>query len=363
MAGISMMTKQQALIRRLLDWYDRNSRPLPWRETAEPYRIWVAEIMLQQTQVATVLPYYRNFLDRFPTVNALAAAPLAEVLKVWEGLGYYTRARHLHDAACLVAERYQGRLPDNRKALLALPGIGAYTVGAILSMAFGQPVAAVDGNVRRVWSRVFAVTDSRMDGSVQESLTDLAERMVSREAPGRFNQALMDLGATVCTPRNPRCALCPVRADCAAHAGGVQHVLPVVKKKPPVPERESVAAIITDEAGRLLIVQRLPDGLLGSLWKFPGGFSRPGEEPETSLQRTVHEELGVRIRVDDKIGIAKQVYTHFRLTLHAFSCRIIRGRPRVLACQDWAWTSREGLTERPFSGVDRKVMAMLTALV
>ncbi|HOG06707.1 MAG: A/G-specific adenine glycosylase [Syntrophales bacterium] len=353
-----MQSKRQVLVRRLLDWYDRHHRPLPWRETSDPYRIWVSEIMLQQTQVETVLPYYERFLERFPTVEALAAAKPDEVLRVWEGLGYYARARNLHAAARRLVERSGGRVPETREALLALPGIGAYTAGAILSIAFGRRAASIDGNVRRVWSRIFASADGR---TAPADLEDLAATIVPREAPGRFNQAVMDLGATVCTPRNPRCDGCPLRDLCPARAGGLQHVLPAVKKKAPVPERDGTAGVVTDAAGRLLIVQRPAEGLLGSLWKFPGGFSRPGEPPEATLERTVREELGIRIRVGDRIGAVKQVYTHFRLTLHVFTGRIGRGRPRALACQDWAWAPLDTLADRPFSGVDRKVMAVLAA--
>ncbi len=356
-----MQSKRRALGRRLLAWYDRHHRPLPWRETSDPYRVWVSEIMLQQTQVETVLPYYERFLERFPTMEILAAAAPDEVLKVWEGLGYYARARNLHAAARRLVEGGRDRMPETREALLALPGIGAYTAGAILSIAFGRRAAAVDGNVRRVWSRIFAAAPSADGGAATVDLADLAAAIVPREAPGRFNQAVMDLGATVCTPRNPRCDRCPVRDLCSAQAEGLQHVLPAVRKKAPVPERDGTAGVVADAAGRLLIVQRPSEGLLGSLWKFPGGFSRPGEPPEATLERTVREELGIRIRVGDRIGAVKHVYTHFRLTLHVFAGRIGRGRPRARACQDWAWAPPDALAERPFSGVDRKAMAILAA--
>lgn len=351
-------SKWSALRRRLLTWYDRNHRPLPWRATSDPYRIWISEIMLQQTQVATVLPYYARFLDRFPTLQALAAAPPEAVLKAWEGLGYYTRVRNLHAAARLVVARHGGRLPETRGALLALPGIGTYTAGAILSIAFGQRVAAVDGNVRRVWGRIFATAESGA-GSLQE----LAEAIVPRRVPGRFNQALMDLGATVCKPRTPGCSVCPVRDLCHAHAAGLERSLPSPMKRAAVPEREGVAGVIADPTGRLLIVRRAPDGLLGSLWKFPGGFVRPPESPEDCLVRTVREELGIRIEPGERAAVVKHAYTHFRLTLHAFPCRIVRGRPHPAAGRDWLWASPKDLVERPFSGVDRKVMAKLAARV
>ncbi len=352
-------SKRSALRRRLLTWYDRNHRPLPWRATSDPYRIWISEIMLQQTRVETVLPHYARFLDRFPTLQALAAAPPEAVLKVWEGLGYYTRARNLHAAARIVVARHGGRLPDTREALLALPGIGTYTVGAILSIAFGKRVAAVDGNVRRVWGRIFATGET--GESDAPSPADLAEAIVPRRAPGLFNQALMDLGATVCKPRNPGCSVCPVRDLCRARAAGLERTLPSPAKKPAVPEREGVAGVIADATGRLLIVRRAPDGLLGSLWKFPGGFVRPPESPEDGLVRTVREELGIRIEPGERAAVVRHAYTHFRLTLHAFPCRIVRGRPQPPNGRDWLWATPNDLAERPFSGVDRKVMAKLAA--
>lgn len=266
--------KSNGIAGQLLAWYDNHHRDLPWRQTDDPYHIWVAEVMLQQTRVDTAVPYYRRFLERFPTVHALAKASLDEVLKVWEGMGYYTRARNLHAAAKLVVEELDGEIPKAWGDLIHLPGIGPYTAGAILSIAFGQQVPAVDGNARRVLSRLFAIEAPIDQSHTQRQLRAQAEKLVPAEEPGRFNQALMDLGATICMPQKPACLLCPVNDFCEAYRQGMQDALSVRTKREPTPHYDVTAGVIWDGDGRLLIAQRPPDGLLGGLWEFPGGKSR-----------------------------------------------------------------------------------------
>lgn len=345
-------------VRDLLDWFAREGRDLPWRRTRDPYRIWVAEVMLVQTQVSTVIPYYERFLAQFPSVAALAAAPLDDVLKAWEGLGYYARARQLHRAAQEVVARHGGRVPTDPKALRALPGVGEYMAGALLSIAFGCDEPALDGNVRRVLSRLYHVTGDPAASATLAELGRLARSMVPHGAAGAFNQALMDLGATVCTPRRPRCDACPLAAYCRARALDAQEAVPARRRRPPTPHYEVCAAVIRRD-GRVLIAQRPADGLLGGLWEFPGGKQKPGETLRECLAREIREELAVDIAVDEEIVTVPHAYTHFRITLHAFHCCLVAGEPQAIACADWRWVRLDELDQFAFPAADRKVIAAL----
>ncbi len=351
--------KPAVLQKRILTWYVQNKRDLPWRKVRDPYPIWISEIMLQQTQVDTVIPYYHRFLEKFPTVGALARAPLQDVLKAWENLGYYSRARNLHAAAKEIADRMEGRMPRDRKVLLGLPGIGPYTAAAVLSFAFGEPIATVDGNVKRVLARVFAVEEPVDPGPTRRRLHDLASELVPKRNSSGFNQGLMDLGATVCTPRQPLCPNCPLQDLCLAFHRGLQEALPVSKKRGPLSHRDMTAAVIRDVTHRLLIVQRPPTGLLGGLWKFPGGEKIPRESVKRALKRTIKEELGMTVRPDKALVDVKHVYTHFRMTLHAWQCTLTEGRPRAKLCERWEWVEMERLSLFPFSRADRKVIEVL----
>jgi A/G-specific adenine glycosylase len=343
------------LLPALLEWYDSQSRRLPWRGTKDPYAIWVSEIMLQQTQVETVIPYYHRFLQRFPSVEALAAAPNEEVLKTWENLGYYTRARNLHKAAGLIATQFAGRIPDRWDEIIQLPGIGRYTAGAILSIAFGQRVPAVDGNVRRVISRLGAVEESIDDPPGQERIEQLVCGLIPGRDPGRFNQALMELGALVCTPKKPGCSFCPLRALCRALARGLTHRLPLRGKRRALPHKEVAAAIIQNSEGLFLIVQRPASGLLGSLWKFPGDILDPGEAPADGLRRTVRTELGIDIASGPQLARVKHAYTHFRITLSAYACTLLNGPPVAATGRAWRWVTTRELDALPLSKADRMI--------
>jgi A/G-specific adenine glycosylase len=342
----------------ILKWYKHNQRNLPWRKTKDAYHILVSEMMLQQTQVETVIPYYHRFITQFPTVETLARASLQEVLKTWENLGYYARARHLHLAAKEMMDRSGGVIPDNEKELVSLPGIGVYTAAAILSIAFGRRVPAVDGNVRRVLCRLFAIRGPLEEAKTQKRIYNLAADLVPVKA-SLFNQGIMDLGATICTPRNPVCGGCPVRPSCLAYEKGLQETLPVTRKRGPLPHKQVTAGILCDTHDKLLIVQRPPKGLLGGLWKFPGGERGAGVSLQKSLEKVIQMELGIEIRVGEKIAAVKHAYTHFRITLHAFRCTLRRGAPKALNCQSWQWSDPRSLDDFPFSKVDRKIMAFL----
>jgi A/G-specific adenine glycosylase len=348
---------------RLLAWYEHHKRDLPWRDTRDPYHIWVAEVMLQQTQVATVVPYYERFLARFPNVQALAAAPLDDVLKLWEGLGYYGRARHLYAAARMVVLDLDGEVPDTMEGLLSLPGIGRYTAGAVLSIAFGQEVPALDGNVRRVLSRVFVINTDVTRGPGQRQLWQLAESLLPEGYAGDFNQALMDLGAMVCTPRAPSCQKCPVAEQCRAKRLGRQEQFPVRKPRRPVPHYVVTAGVVWSTNGRFLIAQRPFDGLLGGLWEFPGGKQEPDETLEICLQRELAEELDIEVAVRSPLTVIQHAYTHFRITLHAFQCDLVRNQPRALGCADWRWITIDDVDHFAFSAADHKIIAALRGLL
>ncbi len=342
--------------RQLLAWYKRNQRSLPWRKTNDPYRIWISEIMLQQTQVDTVIPYYHRFLKAFPTVSSLARAPLQNVLKVWENLGYYSRARNIHAAARMIVKKFGGRIPDNLEEIKTLPGIGEYTAGAILSIAYGQAILAVDGNVRRILCRLFAIRKPMDDTREQRQLLKLAASLIPAKHPGDFNQALMDLGATICKAKNPDCSRCPVANLCQARLHDLQNVLPITRKAPAIPHRQATAAVIRNSKGMLLVVQRPTSGLLASLWKLPGGFITADEDMEKSLRRSVKEELGISIRPGKYLASVNHTYTHFRITLQAYKCRLLKGAPKPLGCQNWRWTSQTDLKKLPLSKIDRMIV-------
>ena len=344
---------------KLLRWAARHLRDLPWRaEPRDPYRVWISETMLQQTQAVTVIPYFQRFTERFPTLQALATAPLDDVLKVWEGLGYYARARNLHRAAQQIIAEFDGRLPDTVEALSRLPGIGAYTAGAIASLAFGRDAPVVDGNVKRVLCRVYAVRGDVRLPKVQRKLWALAEMNLPKGRAGRWNEALMELGATVCLPRAPRCDECPLAQACRARARGIQEKLPARAARRRTPHYDVTAAVIRKK-GRILVAQRPLGGMLGGLWEFPGGKVEPGESLEQCLRREIREELGIEIKVGQLVALVKHTYTHFRITLHAFECRLQRGHPCAIGVSDWRWVTLEELDNFAFAVTDRKIIRAL----
>ena len=344
----------------LLDWYDANAALLPWRKfQTDPYRVWLSEIMLQQTQVETVIPYYMRFLDQYPDVHALANASIDDVLKLWEGLGYYSRARNLHKTAITVSTEYDGNFPDNVDGLMSLAGIGRYTAGAIASIAFGLVAPLLDGNVIRVFSRLKDFSDDVTTSSAQARLWQLAETWLPQTRAGDYNQALMELGRTVCKPRNPLCETCPISAHCLAYANGTQAERPVKKKKAATPHYDVSAGLIRDENGRLLIAQRPMEGLLGGLWEFPGGKQEKGETLPDCLQRELREELAIEVEVGALFVSVKHAFTHFKITLHAFECRYVSGVPQKLGVRDFAWVTEGELAKYSFGKADRQVIQAL----
>jgi len=344
--------------KRLLAWYAKHKRALPWRKTRDPYRIWLSEILLQQTRVGTAIPYYERFLARFPDVFALAHAPLDDVLKTWEGAGYYARARNLHRAAQVVVAKYRGKFPRDPREIRKLPGIGRYTAGAIASIAFGADEPAVDGNVTRVLCRYFGVRDDPKARATQERLWQSAANLLPQGHAREFNQALMELGAMICVPKNPRCAACPLRQNCFARADGLQNVLPVKRAKQELPHKIIAAGVIC-KRGKILIQQRLNQGLLGGLWEFPGGKVEAGESLAECVARECREELDLEVRVGEKIIAVDHAFSHFSITLHAFYCAYVSGRVKLASAQKFKWVAPRELEQYAFPAANKKIIAAL----
>ena len=345
----------------LLAWYAQHARVLPWRGDSNPYAVWVSEVMLQQTRVETVIPYFERWMKRFPDLATLAQASQQDVLSAWEGLGYYSRARNLHRAAQIVLHEMNGELPRDPRVLARLPGVGRYTGGAIASLAFGVDAPALDGNIRRVLARVFNLVEPARSPAGERRSWELAAEHLPPGQAGDYNQALMDLGATVCTPRAPNCPECPVSRSCQALALGIQDERPVVLKKPAIPHYIVTAAVICRNH-QFLITQRPPDGLLGGLWEFPGGKLQPGEDLTECLQREICEELGVRVNVQDQMGVYRHAYTHFRVTLHAFRCTLNNGTtPLPRQVNDLRWVMPTDLPGFPMGKIDRLIARELLA--
>jgi A/G-specific adenine glycosylase len=376
----------RAIRRRLLAWYRKHARELPWRASTrnsaqrgavDPYRVWVSEIMLQQTRVEAVRPYFERFLRRFPIVRRLAAAPLEDVLKAWEGLGYYSRARNLHQAAKIIVRDHGGRLPGLAAELLRLPGIGRYTAGAIASIAFGLDEPVLDGNVARVLCRLLCIRGDPSRPATRERLWRAARELLPPGKAGDFNQAMMDLGATVCVPGRPRCegtgvvglrsksaktqasqtggGRCPIADACAARRLGLQNELPLRRTRKAVPHQTVVVGVIW-KGDRVLVARRRPEGLLGGLWEFPGGKVEPGETLEQALRREVREEVGIEVRVLGERMAVRHAYTHLRITMHVMECRHASGRARAIECAAVRWARRAELEGFAWPAANRGIL-------
>ncbi|MEM6254661.1 MAG: A/G-specific adenine glycosylase [Cyanobacteria bacterium P01_D01_bin.156] len=338
----------------LLNWYAEQGRDLPWRRSRDPYAIWISEIMLQQTQVKTVLPYYLNWLKTFPTVEDLATARQQTVLKAWAGLGYYARARNLHKTAQLIVERHSGVFPADFAAAIALPGIGRTTAGGILSAAYNLPTAILDGNVKRVLARLVALP--KPTAKAMNELWQLSEQILDPQQPRDFNQAIMDLGATVCTRHRPSCLLCPWQNHCIAYRQNLQSELPMTESRAPLPHKQIGVAVIYDNDGRILIDRRKQEGLLGGLWEFPGGKIEPNETAEECVQREIKEELGIEIEVNDRLTTVNHTYSHFKVTLNVFNCTHLNGEPQTIECDEVKWVTLDEIDDYPFPKANSQII-------
>ena len=342
---------RSAIRRKLVRWYRRNKRDLPWRRSHDPYAIWISETMLQQTQVNTVIPYYEKFLHRFPTAAALARAPLPEVLRLWSGLGYYRRAANLRKAARQIVRSHGGKIPQDFTELRALAGVGDYTAGALLSMAFGKPYPAIDGNVRRVLSRLLRITDER-------KLRALAAELVPPERPGEFNQALMELGATVCTPKNQRCSQCAVNSLCASRSSANAAVL---GSRPPVKFKAVVWPMaIVRRSGKILLRRRAANGLLASLWELPGQ-ELTGKQSIAGLFRRELNDVIPTLARPKKLGEIRHAITYRRIRAPIYSFEFIGTSHVKLPASQWRWVAPAKVQERAVSSMTAKAVGLLSA--
>ncbi|MFO7964642.1 MAG: A/G-specific adenine glycosylase [Desulfobacterales bacterium] len=342
----------------LTAWYNQHRRTLPWRDTRDPYAIWVSEVMLQQTRVNTVIPFYSKFLSAFPNIHALARAEISRVLKIWEGLGYYGRALRLHEAAHLLIRDFQGHMPEAYEDLRRLPGVGDYIASAVLSMAFDQPHAAVDGNVKRVLSRILCEKNPVNASSAPAVYKTHATRLLDADNPGMFNQAMMELGALVCVAKKPVCGKCPIRLHCRALQNRCVHGFPKRRKTGRIPEHHISVGVVMKK-GRLLITLRKPGGLLGGLWEFPGGRVENHETPEQACMRHMREMLSVDVRVERFLTRVRHTYSHFKIVMDVFICRWAGGRLRLNGPEDYQWITPSQVHRYAFHKANHKFFSTL----
>jgi A/G-specific adenine glycosylase len=343
---------------RLIKWYTENQRGLPWRQTDNPYYIWVSEVMLQQTQVDTVIPYYHRFMRQFPDLPSLARADQQQVLKAWEGLGYYARARNLQKAARIITAQHAAVIPDDIESFRKLPGVGDYISAAVLSIAFDRPFAVVDGNVKRVLARLRLVDAPVNKSSSHKIFKTAAEELLDHTQPGTFNQALMELGAMVCTPANPGCSRCPIRDFCRAYATGKVSAFPKRIKTPPTP-RYHIAVGVVYKSGQVLITRRKPEGLLGGLWEFPGGKVGPKEDAPSACIREIKEEVNLTIKIEEYLTRVKHAYTHFKIVMDVYRCRFVSGSVKLSGPIDYRWIKLSDIDRYPFPKANHKFIPLL----
>lgn len=343
--------------RQLLRWFDRHARDLPWRRTRDPYAIWVSEVMLQQTQVATVIPYYERFLSAFPTLAALAAADEQDVLRHWAGLGYYRRARDLHRAARHLATDHAGRIPNDPAVLRALPGFGRYTANAVLSQAFDQRLPILEANSRRVLCRLHAVRGDPQQSTVQAYLWRAAEELLPLKRVGAFNQALMELGALVCTPTRPQCARCPLARRCAAYQAGIQDAIPVRGKRATTVQVDEIAVVI-ERAGKVLLVRRPDDGRWAGMWEFPH-IEREPMEPIADAAHRLLTSLGLRGQVRSELAAIRHAVTRFQITLTCVKVRWRGGQCTGGSYTESRWVEPAALVQFPISTPQRRLAERL----
>lgn len=303
----------------LISWFKAEMRDLPWRKDKDPYKVWVSEVMLQQTRVDTVIPYFNRFIEKYPDVESLAKADEQELLKMWEGLGYYSRVKNLHSAVKEVQERYGGVIPDDEKKFRELKGVGPYTAGAVLSIAYNKPVPAVDGNVMRVISRIFNLTDDISKTATRRKIEKVVSEIISVKDPSSFNQGMMELGALVCTPRNPSCLLCPVREYCRAFHAGTERDLPVKTKQKKGKKIDYIAVVLKDQTGKILIRKRPDEGLLASLWEFPMiEAEKLSKNVLPALEKQFFNKYGAEIRIDKPLCMVEHVFSHLSWRIQAY---------------------------------------------
>ena len=352
-------SKNHQFTQAVLDWYAEHKRPMPWRETKDPYKIWISEIMLQQTRVDQAWPYFERFIGEFPTVFDLAEADQQRVMKAWEGLGYYSRARNLHAASKTIVTEYDGKLPQGYDEIIKLKGIGPYTAAAITSIAFGRPNAVVDGNVIRVITRFYGIEDDVRSAKTTKQVQQHVDELISNNQPAEFNQGLMEIGSTVCKPTNPDCTHCPISFDCIATKIAKTDVIPYKSPAKKKPHKHIGVGIIEREDGKVLIALRPEDVMLGGLWEFPGGKQEEGETIQQTVERELQEELGVEVTTYKEFMKLKHVYSHFSITMHAYLCRLISGKPSPKSSQEIKWVEISELEQYPFPKANKRLTEKL----
>jgi len=343
---------------KLLVWFEKNQRPLPWREKYEPYQVWISEIMLQQTQVKTVLPYFDRWMKALPTIQSVAEAKEDQVLKLWEGLGYYSRARNIQKAAKQIMEQHGGEFPHVYDDILALPGVGKYTAGAISSIAFNQDRSIVDGNVVRVLSRLFLYTKNTRTPEAEKKMWQWAKEVLPIGKARYFNQAMMEFGALTCTPSGPDCSVCPLNSVCQAHKKGMVDKIPD-RGPAKVSKNIKVAIAVIKKDGKVFIQKRPAKGLMGGLWEFPGGKVEKGESAGSALHRELVEETGLKVKNVRIIKRIKHAYTSFKVDLHCFEADYDSGKVRLEAATAGKWVKVSDLKEYPFPAANVELIASL----
>ena len=344
--------------KKLLKWFIINQRKLPWRATKNPYHIWIAEVMLQQTQVRKVLQYYQKFIDQFPDLDSLANADLQQILKAWEGMGYYARARNLHNAAHILLTEKGGIIPDTYHDFKKLPGAGEYITAAVLSQTFNAPYAVVDGNVKRVLSRVFLIDAPVNLSSSKVIFKEHANLLLDQSKPGNFNQAIMELGAIICRPKNPKCQECPITCFCGSFRTSQQNKYPITVKSKSTPEYHIAVGIIHNN-GHILITQRQLKGLLGGLWEFPGGRVKQGENAEQACIRKVKEKINLDVEITGFLTRINHAYTHFKIVMDVFDCGIQSGKVTLNGPADYRWIDIAEIDHFPFHAANHKFIPLL----
>ncbi|OGW86023.1 MAG: A/G-specific adenine glycosylase [Omnitrophica bacterium RIFCSPHIGHO2_02_FULL_46_11] len=348
--------------KRLISWFLKHQRPLPWRVHGNPYRIFVVEVMLQQTQMNTVIPYYKRWLKVFPNVGTLSRAPLDQVLKLWEGLGYYTRARNLHKASKIIVTKFGGKIPSDLETLQSLPGIGRYTAGAIASIAFQKPVSLVDGNVMRVLSRVFHIRKDIKKPDTQKLMYQIAKTLIPEKNPGIFNQALMELGSLVCVPEIPKCPACPIKNLCLAYQKGDQSKLPIRSKTVEVKEIEMVVGILAKN-GKFLIRRRPNRGIWGGLWEIPGTMRLPYQKPEEALKEEFKSAFGISIAIVKKVPPFEHRFTHRKALIRPFQIKALsNGRGKQAQTGPVRWVDQKSLNKLSFPVPHQKILGQYLTL-
>lgn len=343
----------------LLQWFRDTQRDLPWRKTYDPYHVWVSEVLLQQTQMERGVRYFTRWIERFPDVKSVAEADEEEILKYWEGLGYYARARNMHKAAKVIVENYGGELPCDIDVLKSLPGVGPYTAAAVSSIACNHDVALVDANVSRIVSRLFDIDSQVRSGAGKRRVEQLAESFRVKGKARLLNQALMDLGGLVCKPRAPRCEECPIEQFCLARKNGTVAERPVLPAKKRTVLIEMATGILID-GGRMLIQKRRDDDIWAGLWEFPGGKIETGEQPDEAVVREYMEETGLSVRITQRITVVQHTYMHYRVRLHGYFCELAReGTPHLTEAQAYAWVDYDSLQKYAFPAGHRKLLEYL----